>query len=157
VRVVPVLCGPFARSTRHGGYPEDDPGVGRFLDTLAEIAAREGRALAWVLGVDMAHMGRRYGDGFEARAEEGLMLEVAEKDRARFERIAAGDAAGFWARVQEGGDDLKWCGAAPLYTFLRAVRPASAHVARYEQWNIDENSVVSFAALTFHDPAPPVV
>ena len=157
VRVVPILCGPFARSTHQGGRPEDDPGVERFLDTLREIAAREGRGLVWVLGVDMAHMGRRYGDGFEARAEEGLMLDVAERDRARFERIAAGDAAGFWTLVQDRADELKWCGASPLYTFLRAVRPSAGHVSRYEQWNIDDQSVVSFAAMTFHAPASPGV
>ena len=85
------------------------------------------------------------------------MLEVAERDRSRFERIAAGDAAGFWGLVQEGGDELKWCGASPLYTFLRAARPSRGHVRRYEQWNIDETSVVSFAAMTFHDPAAAVV
>ena len=153
VRVVPILCGPFARTTEGPGRPEDHPGVERFLSALAEIASREGQALVWVLGVDMAHMGRRYGDAFEARAEEGLMLDVAERDRVRFEKIAAGDADGFWALVQDGGDDLKWCGASPLYTFLRAVRPASGHVRRYEQWNIDEASVVSFAAVTFHGPS----
>ncbi|HVR71452.1 MAG TPA: AmmeMemoRadiSam system protein B [Vicinamibacteria bacterium] len=151
VRILPILCGPFARSTQEGGLPDDDPGVERFLSALGEVAAREGRALTWVLGVDMAHMGRRYGDAFEARAEQGLMLEVAERDRARFERIAAGDARGFWELVREKGDELRWCGASPLYAFLKAVAPASARVARYEQWNIDDASVVSFAALAFHD------
>jgi AmmeMemoRadiSam system protein B len=157
VRILPVLCGPYARSTREGGKPEDDPAVAHFLDALGEVAAREGRRLTWVLGVDMAHMGRRYGDAFVARAEEGLMLEVAERDRARFERIAAGDAAGFWQLVQEKSDELKWCGASPLYTFLKAVAPPRAEVARYEQWNIDEGSVVSFAALAFRDHAQGVV
>jgi hypothetical protein len=128
--------------------------VARFLGVLQEIAAREGRRLLWVLGVDMAHMGRRYGDPFAARADEGLMLEVAEKDRARFERIRQGDAAGFWALVQDGGDELRWCGASPLYTFLKAAAPVRAELGRYEQWNIDEASVVSFAALSFHDGAP---
>jgi MEMO1 family protein len=151
VRVVPILCGPYARSTREGGRPEDDAGVARFLDTLGEVAEREGRGLVWVLGVDMAHVGRRYGDAFAARADEGVMREVAAKDQARCERLLAGDADGFWALVQEKGDELKWCGASPLYTFVRAVRPGNARLARYEQWNIDEASVVSFAALSFHD------
>jgi MEMO1 family protein len=157
VRILPVLCGPYARSVREGGLPEDDPGVARFTDALGEVAAREGRRLMWVLGVDMAHMGRRYGDPFAARAEEGVMLEVAERDRERFERIAAGDATGFWRLVQEKADELKWCGAAPLYTFLKAVAPPRAHLARYEQWNIDEGSVVSFAALAFRDGTGPGV
>ena len=102
----------------------------------------------------MAHIGRRYGDAFAARADEGGCSRWRERDRARVERIQAGDAAGFWALVQESGDELRWCGASPLYTFLRAAAPGRGQLRRYEQWNIDEASVVSFAALSFHDRAP---
>jgi AmmeMemoRadiSam system protein B len=151
LRILPILCGPFARGTRGPGLPETDDGVRAFLDALGGMAAREGDRLFWVLGVDMAHMGRRYGDGFLARAEEGLMMDVAERDRLRCERIAAGDAEGFWALVQEKGDELKWCGASPLYTFLKATTPAAGQVKRYEQWNIDDGSVVSFAGISFHE------
>ena len=61
VRILPILCGPFARSLYRGGDPEDDDGVKRFLDALGELSVREGDGLFWVLGVDMAHMGARYG------------------------------------------------------------------------------------------------
>jgi hypothetical protein len=44
---------------------------------------------------------------------------------------------------------LKWCGSAPLYTFLKAVPHARGELLRYEQWNIDEQSVVSFAGIAF--------
>jgi AmmeMemoRadiSam system protein B len=148
IRIVPVLCGPFAKGTI-GGRPEDDEGVRRFLGVLGDVAASEGSKLCWVLGVDMAHIGRRYGDTFRARAGEGPMALVEVRDRARIERIAAADASGFWELVQENGDDLRWCGASPLYTFLRAVAPRSGRLLHYEQWNIDADSVVSFAGLAF--------
>ena len=155
VRVLPILCGPFARATSDGGRPEDDPGVARFLDSLADLAAREGDRLLWVLGVDLAHMGRRYGDGDAARAGEGRMQGVGRRDHERLDRIIEGDAAGFWSLLREGGDELKWCGASPLYTFLRAAGPVRGTVLEYEQWNIDPESVVSFAALAFgRGPAP---
>src|SRR5262249_10330724 len=147
VAVVPVLCGPFARATTRGGPPEDDPGVARFLDALADLAAREGDRILFVLGVDLAHVGRRYGDGPAARAGEGEVREVARRDRERLDRVTAGDAEGFWVLLSEGGDELKWCGAAPLYTFLRAAGPVRGDVLEYEQWNIDPESVVSFAAV----------
>jgi AmmeMemoRadiSam system protein B len=150
IRVVPVLCGSFARSTYHGGLPEDDEGVRRTLGALGEIGAREGRRLLWVLGVDMAHMGQRYGDSFEATADRGKMAEVAGRDRARIGRMEQGDAAGFWELVRENHDDLKWCGAAPIYTFLRALPHARGSLLRYQQWNIDPHSVVSFAGMRFH-------
>ncbi len=154
VRVLPILCGPFARATAPGGRPEDDAGVARFLDALADLAAREGDRLLWVLGVDLAHMGRRYGDGDQARADEGPMQGVARRDRERLERVTEGDAAGFWSLLCEGGDDLRWCGASPLYTFLRAAGPVRGTLLEYEQWNIDPESIVSFAAIAFRRAAP---
>lgn len=149
IKVVPVLCGSFARSIYQGGMPEDDENVRRALGTLGEIAAKEGDRLLWVLGVDMAHMGRRYGDSFHAKAGRDEMELVEQRDRARIDRMAHSDAAGFWNLVQENQDDLKWCGSAPIYSFLRTLPDARAKLLEYQQWNIDEDSVVSFAGLRF--------
>lgn len=149
VRILPILCGAFVRGVLDGGRPEADAGVERFLKALAELSAREGDRLFWVLGVDMAHMGRRYGDAFTARAGEGPMAGVETADRRRIERLAAGDADGFWDAVKKNPDELKWCGSAPFYTFLRAVPDVRGELLHYQQWNIDEQSVVSFGALAF--------
>jgi MEMO1 family protein len=149
IRILPILCGPFAQSLYQGGVPEDNENVRGFLGSLGEMAAREAQKLFWVLGIDMAHMGRRYGDPLAAQADQGEMTEVARQDKVRIERVAAADAAGFWDLVQENQDDLKWCGSSPLYTFLKAVPQARGTLHRYQQWNIDPESVVSFAALTF--------
>jgi AmmeMemoRadiSam system protein B len=149
VKVVPVLCGPFARSLYEGGKPEDDEGVRRFFDALGEIGEREKHRLFWVLGIDMAHMGRRYGDQFEAVADKDEMARVALDDSRRIGQMEAGDAGGFWDLVQPGHDELKWCGSSPVYTFLKSVPGAKGALQRYEQWNIDEQSVVSFAGMTF--------
>ena len=46
-------------------------------------------------------------------------------------------------------DRLRWCGYSALYTFLKAVPEARGSLLHYEQWNIDPESVVSFAALEF--------
>ena len=149
IRIVPILCGSYANSIYLGGAPESNDHVNRMLGTLGEIAAREGDRLLWVLGVDMAHMGRRYGDHFPALAERGEMEEVTRRDRERMDRIVLGDARGFWDLVQQNHDDLKWCGSAPIYTFLKSVPQARGRLLRYQQWNIDEQSVVSFAGMRF--------
>lgn len=149
VKVLPILCGAYAKSIYQGGMPEADEGVKRFLGALGELGAREGKRLMWVLGVDMAHMGRRYGDPFHASAETGEMAAVAARDAARIDRVAAGDVQGFWDLVRDRQDDLKWCGSSPFYTFLRAMPQARGTLTRYEQWNIDPHSVVSFAGMRF--------
>jgi AmmeMemoRadiSam system protein B len=149
VRIVPILCGSFSKSLYEGGLPEDDEGVRRFFGALGDMAAREADRLIFVLGVDMAHMGRRYGDPFDATAGQGEMAAIETRDRARISSIATSDARGFWDQVQHREDDLKWCGSSPFYTFLKAVPGLTADLRRYQQWNIDGQSVVSFGAMTF--------
>jgi MEMO1 family protein len=147
VRIAPILCGPFASDA---GAPDADAEVARFLDALGGAVA-ERTDLVFVLGVDMAHVGRRYGDRVAARAGEGPMREVERLDRERLERIAAADAQAFWRLLADGeGDALRWCGASPLFAFLRAARPARGTLLSYEQWNIDAESVVSFAGMAFY-------
>jgi AmmeMemoRadiSam system protein B len=148
LRILPILCGPLLAGARR---PEkSDDAVARFIGALGEIGAREGRRLVWVLGADMTHVGRRYGDAAPAHADEGEMLAVAARDRQRIDRIGAADADGFWDVVHENrDDDLKWCGTSPIYTFMRAVPGARGRLLEYQQWNIDAESVVSFAAMTF--------
>lgn len=153
IRILPILCGPYATSIYIGGRPEENENVRRFLDALGELASREADRLFWVLGIDMAHIGRRYGDSFIARADEGQMIEVTERDRKRIDSVNRGDADEFWSLVQQQRDDLKWCGSSPLYTFLKAVPQARGELLRYEQWNIDEQSVVSFAGMSFTESA----
>jgi MEMO1 family protein len=149
VRILPVLCGSFASSIYASGVPEDDDHVKRFMAALGELAEREKNRLFWILGVDMAHMGVRYGDEFEARADRDEMAMVRERDLHRIERVNASDTRGFWDLVKENRDDLKWCGSSPIYTFMKAVPQARGTIHRYEQWNIDERSIVSFAGISF--------
>jgi len=149
VRILPILCGSLLASRANVRDPDDDDDVRAFLDALGELNEREGAGLLWVLGVDMAHMGARYGDRFRAVAEQGEMSVVRTRDQARIERINASDPAGFWDLVRENGDDLKWCGSSPFYTFLKAVPKARGELLHYDQWNIDEQSVVSFAGMAF--------
>jgi hypothetical protein len=152
-RILPILCGSFARSIIEGGKPERHDGVRRFIDALAELREREAGRLFWILGVDMAHMGARYRDPFQVQAGQGAMNEVEARDRARIACIEAGDADGFWELVRENRDDLKWCGSSPFYTFLRTAPGARGQLLNYQQWNIDEASVVSFGGMAFAETA----
>ncbi len=149
VKVLPILCGPFVKSIYEGNLPEENSNVARFFDALGEMGAREGRRLLWILGVDMAHMGRRYGDPLRAKANLSEMLAIEQRDRQRIAQINAGDARSYWSLVQQNQDDLKWCGSAPFYTFLKAMPGLRGELLDYHQWQIDIESVVSFGAMRF--------
>jgi predicted class III extradiol MEMO1 family dioxygenase len=97
----------------------------------------------------MAHIGRRYGDRYAAKAGQGPLAEVRARDEQRLARICQSDAAGFFELVHPNHDDLRWCGYSPIYTFLRVTEKLHGEVLSYEQWNIDQQSVVSFAGVEF--------
>jgi hypothetical protein len=48
------------------------------LGALGELAEKHRDQLFWVLGIDLAHLGRRYGDTFTAVANRGQMVDVAK-------------------------------------------------------------------------------
>jgi len=148
-KILPILCGPFAKALYYGEPPENDDRVLRFFDALGEMAELHRSRLFWILGVDLAHVGRRYGDDISARAGADEMLEVKEEDQERLKNICQGNTEEFFELVKPEQDRLKWCGFSPLYTFLNVMPEARGSLLRYEQWNIDEESVVSFAAMEF--------
>ena len=149
LKIVPILCGPFVQALLSGEPPEYNDHVLRFFEALGEMNEMFAGQLFWVLGIDLAHVGRRYGDEFTAIVGQGETIETEEEDRARLAAVCAGESEEFFSLVAPHQDHLKWCGFAPLYTFLQAVPRARGQVLRYDQWNIDEQSVVSFAALEF--------
>ena len=152
VKILPILCGPFLESLNVGNRPERNERLAPFFGALAELASRREQDLVWVLGIDLSHMGRRYGDPFAARAGAGPMIQVESQDRERLARVCDNDMQGFLDLVQPQADGLKWCGFTPLYTFLASLKPIMnirGRVLQYEQWNIDPESVVTFAGLEF--------
>lgn len=151
-KIVPILCGPFAESLQTGRPPESNASVARFFEALEGLARAQGDRLFWVLGIDLAHVGRRYGDAFPALADRGTMAAVAEQDRQQLESLCDGHLSKFFELVRMNQDELKWCGYSALYTFARTVPRARGRILRYEQWNIDPQSVVSFASMEFFVP-----
>jgi predicted class III extradiol MEMO1 family dioxygenase len=149
VKILPLLCGSFGPSIMNDGRPEDDDLVRRFFDKLGEIAERERERLFWVLGVDMSHVGIRYGEQFAALADQNEMVGVGERDMDRIASLLNGDADGFWQKIKVNRDDIKWCGSSPFYTFMKVVPGTRGALQSYEQWNIDPQSVVSFAGISF--------
>lgn len=149
LRAVPILCGGLGESLYEGRLPEDNDQVRRFFDALSETAEERGDELVFVLGIDLAHIGRRYGDDLVAEALQGPLRAVQDRDRERLDRIAAGDARGYYELLRPNRDDLRWCGHGPLYAFLSTVEGIEGRVLSYEQWNIDAQSVVTFTGMEF--------
>jgi hypothetical protein len=144
--ILPVLASYLHESLWSGGAPEADPRIPRFVDALRETMAASARRVCLVAGVDLAHVGPRFGD--RAPNTAASLARVERDDRAMLESVVGGDARGFHAGVAADHDARRICGLSPIYTLLRLLPEAPGRLVRYTQWP-DPEGAVTFCAVTF--------
>jgi len=144
--ILPVLASYLHEVLVTGGDPEADPRVPRFVDALRETMAASSRRVCLVAGVDLAHVGPRFGDR-EPNTEASL-ARVEREDRAMLESVVGVDAGGFYAGIAADHDARRICGLSPIYTLLRLLPDAPGRLVRYTQWP-DPQGAVTFCAVTF--------
>ncbi len=142
--VVPVLCGSFGHFVAGQADPATDPDIAGLVAALK--SAGEGRRVLVIAAADMAHIGPAFG-GEPVNATGTAAL--AEADAALLDRMAAGDAAGFFAALKAVGDRNNVCGLPPVYLALRLLSPAGGVTLGYDQCPADDlgTSFVSVAGL----------
>lgn len=144
--VLPVLASFLHEAVWSGGEAEEDPRVPRFLDALAETIAASARRVCVIGGVDLAHVGPRFGD---AQPNTPAFLElVAKEDRRMLAAVTASEPAAFFASVAADGDSRRICGLSPIYAFLRALPGSRGELLRYAQWP-DPQGAVTYCAAAF--------
>ena len=144
--ILPVLASYLHESLWSGGAPEADPRIPRFVDALRETMAASARRVCLVAGVDLAHVGPRFGDREPNTAAS--LARVERDDRSMLESVVGGDARGFYAGVAADHDARRICGLSPIYTLLRLLPEAPGRLVRYTQWP-DPEGAVTFCAVTF--------
>lgn len=144
--ILPVLCSNFEQWCG-AGSPAEVSEIESFIVALRDALAAETRPVVLVGGVDLSHMGPRFGD---AEAVGPSLAEVARAgDLAALTRVTAGDAEGFWQSVMADGNRRRVCGLSAIYTVLRALAPVRGHVLEYRQGEDPAGGLVGFAACTF--------
>jgi MEMO1 family protein len=147
--IVPILCSfpwPILAA-------RDDLGVARalvdrFLAKLRGLAGQDPDGLLVIAGVDLAHVGRRFGDPHAPSESEREALQ--RRDLATLELLTLGDRGGFVEETVRERDARRICGFAALYSLLALLPDARGRVLNYGQSVEDATgSVVSFAAVRF--------
>lgn len=144
--MLPVLASFLHEAIWTGRDPEADARVPGFVDALLETLAASGRRACLIAGVDLAHVGPRFGDA-DANTPDSLAA-VEAADRGMLEAVTAGDPTAFYASVAHDGDARRICGLSPIYTLLRALPGVPGRLIRYSQWP-DAEGAVTFCAAAF--------
>lgn len=144
--ILPLLASFLHEAVWTGGEAEADPRVPAFLGALGETIAASERRVCVIAGVDLAHVGPRFGD---AEPNTPAFLDrVASEDRKMLDAVTASEPAAFFASVAADGDSRRICGLSPIYAFLRALPGSRGTLLRYAQWP-DPQGAVSFCAAAF--------
>jgi AmmeMemoRadiSam system protein B len=147
-KIVPILVSSFHTMVVNQTLPEQSPRVGNFLTALRELARSEQREVCFVAGVDLAHVGRQFGDR-EPITEEFLEWVKAE-DARLVERLSALDAAGFFNEIAKDQDKRKICGFSPLYSLIHLLNGTRGKSVKYSQAFTPETaSAVTFTSMVF--------
>ena len=144
--ILPVLASFLHEAVWSGDEAEADPRVPRFLGALGETIAASERRVCVIAGVDLAHVGPRFGDAAQNTAAS--LDRVAREDRRMLEAVTASEAAAFFASVAADGDSRRICGLSPIYAFLRALPGSRGELLRYAQWP-DPQGAVTYCAAAF--------
>jgi MEMO1 family protein len=146
LRLVPILCGGFHALLDEGRAPREDAAFEALISAVRDSARALGGATVYVAGVDLSHVGPRFGD---ARLDDRTRQEVEAQDRAALDAARRGDADGWHQAIADQQDSTRVCGWAATYAMLRVAEPGEGRLLAYEQSEESTGSMVSVAAMVW--------
>lgn len=147
-KIVPILVSSFQQAVASQTLPEKNSAVGSFLQLLRDLAENESRRVCFVAGVDLAHVGRQFGDR-EPITDEFLKWVEAE-DQSLVGRLAALDAPGFFNEIAKDQDRRRICGFSPLYSLIHLLDGTKGQHLKYSQaFTPETGSAVTFTSMIF--------
>ena len=137
-KIVPILVGGFHEMVEARRYPEELEKYESFAGALAELwreRTARGEKIAILAGVDMAHIGRSFGDQGSLSPEK--MREIAARDAQYLSAIERGDKRVLFDHIAEDNDARRICGFPTMYTVLdvlaRVGIKSDCEILRYDQ------------------------
>ena len=154
-KIVPIICGGFFNELRNKTSPQSTPIIAEFIEALRETTREyeaKGKRVGFIASVDLSHVGTFFGDN------EVLTLtrlnEIEKGDLHFLGAIEEGIAEKMHQSLARNNNKRNVDAHPTVYTLLAAFPEMRAQLLEYQQaFNAEENSVVSFAAMTLYENA----
>ena len=117
--MAPILVGSFHEFIVAGREPREAPVYNDFVLALVEsirLYQKGGKRICFLAGVDMAHVGREFGDDWELTDEK--TREVSDRDAEYLDLVSAQDVRGLFQHIVSDHDARRMCGFPSLYLIL---------------------------------------
>jgi MEMO1 family protein len=147
-KIVPILVSSFHPMVQSRTLPEQHPPLARFINALQDLASSQARRVCLVAGVDLAHVGRQFGDREEITPK--FLRWVGDEDQLLIDRLAALDAPGFFNEIAKDQDRRRICGFSPLYALIHLLDGTQGRLLKYDQaFTPETGSAVTFTSMVF--------
>lgn len=148
IKILPILTGSFYNYFNKGINPDSDLRFNEFIDALNSTINLTGRKVIFLSSGDLAHMGRKFEDDFDA---EPILDKIRNDDKELIEDLENININSFYNKISSNFDSRKICGLSPFYSTLKTANPSKGDFLEYGQWNERETrSAVSFCSMAFY-------
>jgi len=149
IKIAPILCSSFHKMIEEGISPSETPEVSDFIQALKNTIAQSDQRICLIAGVDLSHVGQRFGD--QNMLSSSFLKIVEADDVEALKNVEAVDAEGFYRSIQKKNDRFRVCGLPSIYTMLSLLDDAVGKLLKYEQSvENDTQSMVSYASVCFY-------
>lgn len=147
-KILPILTGSYFNFMSDGLSPEKDKKLNNFISTLRNVLDKSGKKVVFLASGDLAHIGRKFGDEFDASDE---LKALSDEDSGLMDALSECNPDTFFQLIKEKGDNRKICGLPPAYAMLKTAMPEKGQSLSYGQWYEKEtSSAVSFGTVIFY-------
>ena len=148
-KILPILVGSFHNFVQTDTLPKEDEHFQELIRKVKDVVIQSGKKTVYIASVDFAHIGRKFGDDFDASPE----LEILrEEDKMLINHLVNFEADEFFKTVAKNNDRRKICGLSPIYSVLKMNKFRESKFLEYNQWDETETkSAVSFASIAFYE------
>ena len=156
-KIIPILVGSFHHMLNSGKYPEHFEEYDCFVAALTQVLrSRQARRICVIAGVDMAHVGRYFGD--KSSLTSAALDQIRARDMNYLEAIRAGAKHKLFDHIAEDEDARRICGFPTMYCVLDLIERLGwkyqVELFEYRQ-AVDYTSdcAVTFAGMGFYSTA----
>jgi AmmeMemoRadiSam system protein B len=146
--IVPILCGGIHEFVAERQNPLGDGRFLGFVETIREQVKMRGKVLL-VAGVDLSHVGLKFGDGVPADA---ILARAQANDRVVLDFLLAGDGRAIYENAAGTRDRYKVCGFPALVLLAELMTGKKGILLDYETYReAATSSAVTYASALFTD------
>lgn len=146
--IVPILCGGIHEYLLARVNPFQDSRFMGFVETVREQAGMRGKVL-FVAGVDLSHVGLKFGDGVPA---ESILPRAQANDRIILNALMAGDGRAIFENAAATRDQYKVCGFPALVLLAELMAGKKGTLLDYQTYReAATSSAVTYASAVFAD------